>query len=60
MEKFLRPERLAVDPNSSEAAKSWKHWYRTLENFMSSLEGTPDKLKVLVNYVSPVIYDYIS
>ena len=61
MDKILRPERFGVDPNSSQAVKAWKHWHRTFTNFLSSVsEQKPDKLNVLINYVSPSIYDYIS
>ena len=60
MDKFLKPTRLDTDPNSSTAEKDWLHWIRTFENFVASLptEGL-NKLKVLTNYVSPQIFEYI-
>lgn len=63
MERYLRPERLETDPNSSDAAKSWSHWLRTFENFVGSLqlnlEGL-DKLATLFNFIGPSIYEYIA
>ena len=35
MNKALKPSRLAVDPNSPTAAKQWKHWKRTIDNFIT-------------------------
>ena len=61
MDKYLRPERLDADPNSSSAAQQWRHWNRTFTSFLSQLEGQmPNKLDVLINYVSPRVYDYIA
>ncbi|XP_033114041.1 uncharacterized protein LOC117114483 [Anneissia japonica] len=64
MERILRPERLECEPNSATAAKEWTHWIRTFENFLAVLttpgEGEIDKLSVLTNFVSPIIYEAIS
>nr|XP_039252837.1 uncharacterized protein LOC120330077 [Styela clava] len=59
-DKVLRPERLEVDPNSSEASCEWLHWKKTFDNFLNALpsEGL-DKLGVLVNFISPRIFQYI-
>ena len=60
MNKVLRPERLETDPNSSEASKEWLHWKRTFENFLTVLpQENLNKLTVLANYVSPVIFQHI-
>ena len=60
MDKVLRPERLETDPNSSVASKEWLHWKRTFENFLPVLpQAGLDKLSILTNYVSPMIYQYI-
>ena len=64
MEKFLKPATLSLDPNSSTAAKDYKHWVKTFENFIEECSGTtppttPNKLRLLVNLVSPRIYEYI-
>ena len=60
MDKVLRPERLETDPNSSTAANEWIHWRRTFENFLAVLpEEGLDKFRVLTNFVSPLVYQYI-
>ena len=62
MERLMRPDRLDADPNSSDAAKTYNHWFRTFTNFIDSLptEPAPNKLNLLINYVAPSVYDYIS
>ena len=59
MERFLKPERLGVDPNSAEAAKLYTHWKMTFKNFLSTLTD-PNKLMMLVNFVTPTIYEVIA
>ena len=60
MEKILKPARLNLDPNAPSAAKEWKHWLRTLENFFAECgDNGPDKLRTLVSCVSYDVYDYI-
>ena len=60
MYKVLRPEHLETKPDSVSANKEWLHWRRTFDNFISVLpsEGL-DKLRVLTNFVSPEIFQYI-
>ena len=61
MEKFLCPERLSIEPNANDAAKIWKHWKVTFENFLISIDSlNPDKLKTLTNYISSDVYELIS
>ena len=61
MDKALRPERLDVNPNSVNASKEYTHWIKTFHHFLEVLpQSNLDKLKVLANFVSPQIYDYIS
>ena len=60
MDKVLRQERLETKADSVSANKEWLHWRRTFDNFISVLpsEGL-DKLHVLMNIVSPEIFQYI-
>ena len=58
MERFLKPERLDVDPNTGDADKQFSHWKRTFDNFLASLTS-PDKLSILINFVSAQVYEYI-
>ena len=70
MDKFLRPHRLDVDPSSVHAANEWRHWFRTFENFMAAVESggagadgagnALDKLVMLTNFISPMVFRYIS
>ena len=57
----MRPERFDVNPESSDAADQWNHWYFTFNNFLSSMESlNPDKLMMLANHISPSVYKSIS
>nr|XP_045611481.1 uncharacterized protein LOC123766425 [Procambarus clarkii] len=63
MERLLRPERFATDPNATNAAQEWRHWLKTFQNFTLAVEeNTPtvDKLRLLINYVAPRVFDYIA
>ena len=61
MDQALRPERFETLPNSSTSAKEYKHWFRTFENFVKVLPQTDlDKLSVLIIFLSPDIFEYIS
>ena len=54
MDKFMKSDRFSADPNSSEAANTYKHWLKTFINFIDSLpaEHAPNKLNLLINYVA--------
>ena len=70
-DKFIvRPKRLDVDLSivgTVEAAKVWKHWRRTLENYIAECEAvipsgssrTVQKLNILIGNVSPDIFQLI-
>ena len=65
MDKYLRPDRFATDPSGSDAAKQWQHWKCTFVNFLAELgEDTQKtdakKLKLLINYVAPSVYEHIA
>ncbi|XP_067121509.1 uncharacterized protein [Centruroides vittatus] len=61
MDSLLKPERFNVDPNISGSSQQWSHWYRTFENFVSSTEmDDVRKFSLLVNFVGPLVYTYIS
>ena len=56
----MKPAKLDLDPNSPTAAKEWKHWKRTFDNFITECgDQAPDKLRSLVNFVSHNVFDYI-
>ena len=63
MDKYLRPERLAIDPSSTTAEEDYTHWKQTFINFITALEtneesGLADAVKVsiLTNFLSPSVY----
>lgn len=66
MEKYLRPDRFEIDPSNANATKDFKHWYETFKNFLDNNAPKEksikdeDKLKLLVNFVSSSVYEYIS
>lgn len=68
MDKFLRPDKFAADPNEAGAAKQWLHWKRTFDSFLAELgRGSQnasvtaaDKLNLLINYVAPSVYEFIA
>eukprot|EP00106_Octopus_bimaculoides_P007654 XP_014775096.1 PREDICTED: uncharacterized protein LOC106872576 [Octopus bimaculoides] len=64
MEKYLKPNRLNANPNSTNIDKTFNYWFRTFTNFIDSLPGQEgriiDKLNLLTKYVEPNVYEYIS
>ncbi|XP_014782115.1 uncharacterized protein LOC106877681 [Octopus bimaculoides] len=64
MERYLKPDRLNVDPNSTNADKTFNHWFRSFTNFIDSLLGQEgriiDKLNLLIIYVELNVYKFIS
>ena len=61
MDRALRPIRFDVNPNEPNAAKEFTHWMKTFEHYCEVLPQTGlDKLKLLPNYLSPQVFDYIN
>jgi hypothetical protein len=62
MERYMKPERLILDPNSEDAELYWRHWHKTFMNLLSKIKdvGNDDKLAILINYLSPDIYRHVS
>lgn len=57
----MRPERFDASTDSPDAAKTWNHWKRTFDNFISSVgDQNPDKLSLLTNFVAPYVYEHIA
>ena len=62
----MQPYRLDLDPGSTSAAREWRHWFKTFENYIEIIiaalpeeQRNIDKLKVLINFIAPQVYDYI-
>ena len=61
MERALRPDRFDILPDTPSCEKEFKFFLRTLENYLAVLpQADLDKLKVLVNHLSPTVFEYIS
>ncbi|XP_050737164.1 uncharacterized protein LOC127008809 [Eriocheir sinensis] len=58
MERLLKPERFEGAQDTTPA--QWNHWLCTFNNFIQSISPAPDKLKLLVNYISPEAYTHIT
>ena len=58
MNKVLKPARFDIRPNAPNAAKLWRHWLATFENFLETIEqDNLSKLTVFTNYVSADVYE---
>ncbi|XP_012565799.2 uncharacterized protein LOC105849896 [Hydra vulgaris] len=60
MDRFMKPDRLGIDPNSADAAKTYNHWLRTFNNFVSTVDNNFIKLNLLINHIEPNVYEFIS
>ena len=52
----MKPDRLGVDPNLSDASKIYKHWLRTFHNFIESIS---ENSETPVNKLKPVSYTHL-
>ncbi|XP_012561167.1 uncharacterized protein LOC101236254 [Hydra vulgaris] len=60
MDRFMKPDRLGIDPNSADAAKTYNHWLRTFNNFVSTVDNNFIKLNLLINHIESNVYEFIS
>ena len=62
MEAHLKPVRFDVDPTSPTAREEWTHWHTTMENFLTAMKVDTEENKhlLLVNFVSPTVFSYVS
>ena len=65
MEKILQPGKLAIDPNSAFATKSWRHWKRIFLSYVNryitnttSDDVDNDRLSALISCSTPEVYEY--
>ena len=59
MDRLLKPAIFDTDHNSPDAAKQWKHFYRTFQNFSNSVEDNNIRLQLLINHISADIFQLI-
>ena len=63
MDKLLKPERLDVDPSSTQAAAEFNHWFKTFTHYLNALrtaEVEHSKLHILINLISFHVYQHIA
>ena len=72
MKRHMKPVRLRIDPNTTDADKTYKHWFRTFSNFLELLStsktassrqsstGTINKFNLSINYIETNVYEFIS
>ena len=62
MDKFLRPEKFDVLPNTPSSRSQWIHWLKTFTNFTNTIPDSDkdQKLSVLINFISADIFENIS
>ena len=61
MNKFLCPGRFNAIPNTRGSDKACLHWKKAFMNFLMSIaEHEPNSLNVLINYVSPEVFECIT
>ena len=57
---LLKPEQIDLDPNSPIAAKEWKYWLRTFNNFIAECGNVaPDKYRTIINLMTHNVFDYV-
>ena len=61
MDRLLRPNVLTLDPDTPTASSHWNHWIHRFRNFIRSTQATEEeKLRLLINYISPEVFEYVS
>lgn len=61
MDRLLCPNTLDLDPESAISSTHWNHWHHRFQNFIRSTSANEEeKFRLLINYISPSIYEYVS
>ena len=67
MDKYLKPDRLDLDPTRPDNSDAWKHWKRSLDIFIEAINSTrntvltgQDKLNLLTSLVAPAVFKHFS
>ena len=61
MNRLLKPERLDLDPSAPNAAKEWRHWRRTFDNFIIKcvIDPVPNTHRIITNLISANVYEHV-
>ena len=67
MDKVLKPEKLDIDSNSEGSDVVFRYWKRTFKDYIQTLEALQtdespplNKISILINRLSPQVYNKIS
>ena len=54
-------ERLDLDPSALNAAKEWRHWRLTFDNFIieCGIDPVPNKHRIITNLISSNVYEHV-
>ena len=61
MNRLLKPRHLDLDPQDPFAARDWKHWKRSFDNFIIECgnEPAPDKYRAIQNLMLPHVHEMV-
>ena len=61
MHHLMMSERLDLDPSTPNAAKEWRHWRRTFNNFIieCGIDPLPNKHRIITNLISANVYEHV-
>ena len=61
MNRLMKPERLDLDPSAPNAAKEWRHWRRTFDNFIieCGIDPVHNKHRIITNLISANVYEHV-
>ena len=61
MYRLMKPERLFLDPSAPNAAKEWRHWRRTFDNFIieCDIDPVPNKHRIITNLISGNVFEHV-
>lgn len=55
-----KPRVFDIDPNSTHAAREWRHWRTIFTNYLDDYQDRiPNKLRALISCVSPTAFEFI-
>uniref|UniRef100_UPI00358FA1D2 uncharacterized protein n=1 Tax=Myxine glutinosa TaxID=7769 RepID=UPI00358FA1D2 len=62
MEKLLRLEVFSGNPQATNSADQWDHWYNSIQHYTTVVPDLtePQRLSILTCHVSDIVYGYIS
>ena len=57
----MKPERLDLDPSAPNAAKEWRYWRQTFDNFIieCGIDPFPNKRRIITNLISANVYEHV-